>query len=122
MSIASFNALNGTMTWLGVGSVEGALIRGSLRGSSQHECLFRSGGMVGDALPSVRAHITSVCHGDTLILATDGVRSDFLEDPALKAAPQKSAEDILAHHAKGTDEALVLVVRYLGAELSQAKD
>src|SRR2546426_2903916 len=27
MSIASFNALNGTMTWLGVGSVEGALIR-----------------------------------------------------------------------------------------------
>src|SRR5213594_4273239 len=120
MSIASFNALNGTMTWLGVGSVEGALIRSNPR-KTRNEILFRSRGMVGSVLPSMRAHMTSICHGDTLILATDGIRSEFLDDLALKAAPQKSAEDILANHAKATDEALVLVVRYLGVELSQTE-
>jgi serine/threonine protein phosphatase PrpC len=116
MSVASFNIVEETMTWLGVGSVEGALIRGnrgSLGGHAQ-ECLLRSGGIVGSSLPMLRAPVTPVRRGDTLILATDGIRSEFLEHLELKAAPQKSAEEILVKHGKRTDEALVLVVRYMG--------
>ena len=58
---------------------------------------------------------SSIMRGDTLILATDGIRSDFLGallpqgDP-----PQALADHILARWSKQTDDALVLVVRYLG--------
>ena len=58
----------------------------------------------------------AVAPGDTLILATDGVRSRFAEDQGVGFAAPPSAERILADHGKETDDALVLVVRYLGPE------
>jgi serine/threonine protein phosphatase PrpC len=74
------------------------------------------GGVVGYQLPTLRASILPVTWGDVLILATDGIRSGLVEDVTLSHRPQRIAEQILARRAKGTDDALVLVARYLGHE------
>jgi hypothetical protein len=55
-----------------------------------------------------------VAPGDLLLLATDGIRSGFAEGLRLDQSPQQLADHILARDVKGTDDALVVVARYLG--------
>jgi hypothetical protein len=113
MSIASFNLSEALMTWLGVGNVQGVLLRRGLAGAAAEESLLLRAGVVGAQLPSLQAAILPVSIGDTLILATDGISSDFTRKLARNHPPQKAAESILAQHGKATDDALVLVARYL---------
>jgi len=114
ISLAAFNTLDGTMTWLSVGNVEGMLLRADPNARPAYEALLLRGGVVGGQLPLLSASIVPVMWGDTLILATDGIRSDFPQGLSLRDPPQQIADGILARHAKGTDDALVLVARYLG--------
>lgn len=116
MSLASFNARAGTMTWVGVGNVAGWLLRASARAGRAREALFLRGGVVGYRLPSLHPAEVPVEHGDTLIFATDGVRSGFADELILDDTPQRIAERILAAYGKDTDDALVLVVRYVSRE------
>jgi serine/threonine protein phosphatase PrpC len=116
MSLASFNALDNTMTWLGVGNVEGVLLRADATASPARESILLRGGVLGYQLPTLRASILPVTRGDILIFATDGIRDGFVEDVTLSDPPQQIAEHILARRARGTDDALVLVARYLGHE------
>ena len=116
MSLASFNALDNTMTWLGVGNVEGLLLRADVAADPPRENVLLRSGVVGYELPTLHASILPVTRGDVLILATDGIRSGFAEDVSLSDPPQRIAEQILARRATGMDDALVLVARYLGHE------
>ena len=50
------------------------------------------------------------------ILATDGIRSDFAGGIRRSDPPERIARAILSGHRKETDDALVLVVRYLGGQ------
>jgi len=114
ISVASFTARDQSMTWLGVGNVEGLLLRAQAT-SPRRESLLLRGGVVGVRLPSLTAEIVPVTPGDTLILATDGVRSDFSNERLpQRGPPQMLADYILARWSTQTDDALVLVVRYLG--------
>jgi len=117
MSIASFNAPNGTMKWIGVGNVDGMLLRSGENGrttGSRDEGLITRGGVVGYQIPTLRETEISVNRGDTLILGTDGMSGGFMEHLTLSDPPQQIADRILEQHAKTTDDALVMVVRYLG--------
>ncbi|HEY7724749.1 MAG TPA: SpoIIE family protein phosphatase [Anaeromyxobacteraceae bacterium] len=115
MSVASLDYARGLVTWLGVGSVQGALLRPTPAGEARpEESLMVHGGLVGAQLPPLRASVVPVAGGDTLVLATDGVASDFERGLALGRAPQAAANAILARHGKGTDDALVLVARLRG--------
>jgi phosphoserine phosphatase RsbX len=114
MSLASFSARDETMTWVGVGNVEGLLLGADPGSRPRREVLLLRGGVVGDLLPTLHASLIPVMRGDTLIFATDGVRSSFLDDLVPGDPPQQMANRILARHGKGTDDALVLVARYLG--------
>ena len=111
LSLASFDADQGALTWLGVGNVAGVLLRAD---GARREDLITRGGVVGFQLPPLRSATISITGGDTLILATDGVRSGFAEDVPLAGSPQRIAQEILDRHCRGTDDALVLVGRYLG--------
>jgi serine/threonine protein phosphatase PrpC len=117
MSIASFNATNGTMRWIGVGNVEGLLLRS---GANVHTTgqrdkgLVTRGGVVGYQIPRLREAEISVNPDDVLILTTDGIRPVSMEHLTLSDPPQQIADRILELHAKNTDDALVLVARYLG--------
>ena len=117
VSLAAFRARDETMTWLGVGNVEGLLLRGQATMSPQRELLLLRGGVVGVHLPALTAALVPVMRGDTLILATDGVRSDFLNQTLPhRDPPQRVADHVLRHWGSHSDDSLVLVVRYLGAE------
>jgi hypothetical protein len=52
-----------------------------------------------------------------LILATDGIREEFLGETSSWGHPQRIADRILVQNAKGNDEGLVLVVRYIGGRV-----
>ncbi len=110
LSLAAFAP--GRLTWLGVGNVDGVLVRAGSRAAEQ--LLVRSG-VVGRRLPSLEVTRLTVARGDTLVLATDGVDGQFAEDAAAFRA-QLTAEHLLVKHGKGTDDALVMTVRYLGSD------
>ena len=136
LSMAAFNALDGTMTWLGVGNVEGILLRadseGKPKGPTQwprfpalipaepsrtrppYESLLLRRGVVGGRLPPLYATILPVARGDTLILVTDGIRSGYEPRVTPRAIPQQTADQILKQHNTETDDALVFVGRYVG--------
>jgi hypothetical protein len=112
MSLATFSVKDQTMSWLGVGDVEGVLIRASAD-ASRHYLLPR-GGVVGYQLPLLRPSQLSVRPGDVLLLASDGIRSGFVERLNLQDPVQQMANQVLAQYSRGTDDALVLVARYRG--------
>ncbi len=114
MTVASFNAADGTVTWTGVGNVEAVLLRADVKAGPAREYVLLHGGVVGHQLPPLRAFVIPVAPGDTLIAATDGIRSGFAEGLPTDESPQLLADRILARDARGTDDALVLVARYLG--------
>jgi len=115
MSVAVFDARAETMTWVGVGNVEGVLLRAQATVRPHRESLLMRGGVVGGNLPALGARIIPVMRGDTLIFATDGVRSDFASERlAHDDPPQQLADRILARWGTKTDDALVLVARYAG--------
>jgi phosphoserine phosphatase RsbX len=118
MSLASFLSGQGLMSWAGVGNVEGILVRGNGNGTPrvEDESLLVRPGVVGIRVRYLEAEVLPVHTGDTLVLATDGIRSGFAGRVARALPAQKVAEQILLHHSKGTDDALVLVARYRGED------
>lgn len=116
MSVAAFNTRDETLTWIGVGNVEGVLLRAQAV-SPRREPLLLRGGVVGVRLPALSASIVPVMRGDTLIFATDGIETEFALAPFVPDDPPQSlADHILAHWGRRTDDALVLVARWVGAE------
>jgi hypothetical protein len=55
----------------------------------------------------------TIRRGDVLVFATDGIEAGFGDSLKVTGSPHDIAQRILDHHAKITDDALVLVVRYL---------
>jgi negative regulator of sigma-B (phosphoserine phosphatase) len=113
MSLASFDATAASLTWIGIGNVEGVLLRAQ-GGHARRERLLLWGGIVGQTLPRLRPATLPVSPGDTLLLATDGIQADSLDDIPAGRAVEDIAGRVLARHARGTDDALVLVARRRG--------
>ena len=113
MSIAFLDLFYKKITWLGVGNIEGMLLRQDTNSVISHERLLLRGGALGYQLPSLKESVIPVIPGDTLIFVTDGIRSSFETCINLSEKPQKIADNIMAQFAKRTDDALVLVVRYI---------
>jgi phosphoserine phosphatase RsbX len=112
MSIASLSLPQKALTWLGVGNVEGILLRKrGARGAADASLLLRAG-VVGLRLPALEAEEVSLSEGDTLIFATDGIQSNFICESASNRTAQGIAENILTRHGKSSDDALVLVARF----------
>jgi hypothetical protein len=113
MSLASIRKADNTMTWFGVGNVEGRLLRPSRERGSANDSLLLRGGIVGHKLPPLMTIEVPIATDDILIFASDGIRSDFAENLNLKANPQQLVREILNRSAKNTDDSLVVVARYL---------
>ncbi|MDB5425432.1 MAG: hypothetical protein JWQ29_2848 [Phenylobacterium sp.] len=115
LSLASFDAVRGVVTWVGVGDVEGILLRASPTEAGKRESILLRNGVVGYRLPPLREAAWPIAAGDIVIFATDGVRHAFTATVAGGRSPQEIADDVIARHGKSTDDALALVVRYRGA-------
>ena len=114
LSLASIDPEHGMMTWLGVGNVQGVLMRAGAQKGSAREVLLLRAGVVGSQLPALQATVLPIAKGDTLVFVTDGVRSEFAEGLSALEPPQRTADKILRQHCRGNDDALVLVVRLTG--------
>ncbi|HWI58557.1 MAG TPA: SpoIIE family protein phosphatase [Bacillota bacterium] len=115
MTLASFRGSEHTLSWLGVGNVEGMLLRADPTAKPARERLRLYEGVVGyHHIPVLQESCLGVQPGDTLVLASDGIQGDFAQAVDLRTPPQPMAEAILQKHFKGTDDALVLVARYVG--------
>ena len=116
MSLASFDGRDATVTWTGVGNVEGMLLRARRLGPAARESLLLRSGVVGDRIPTPQASRLEVGPGDVLVLATDGVRPGFEKLVVLDESVQRVADSIIARHARSDDDALVLVARWRGRQ------
>ena len=114
LSLAFIDAEHGMMTWLGVGNVQGVLMRADAKKGGIQESLLLRAGVVGSQLPALQATVLPIVQGDTLFFATDGVRSDFSVTLSARENPQRAADRILEQYRSGNDDALVLVARITG--------
>jgi negative regulator of sigma-B (phosphoserine phosphatase) len=115
LSLASIDPVHGMMTWLGVGNVQGVLVRSNpQKKGNPHEVLLLRAGVVGSQLPPLQAAVLPIAQGDTLFFATDGIRINFAESLSARENPQRAADRILKEYGSRTDDALVLVSRLTG--------
>jgi negative regulator of sigma-B (phosphoserine phosphatase) len=115
MTLAWFDVAARRLRWVGVGNVEARLVRAAGGADARHGSPLVLGGVVGYNLPrSIRASAVELEPGDAVVMATDGVAADFsaVLDPAVPV--QTQAERVLDAHGKGSDDALAVVVRWLG--------
>ena len=114
IGLAFMSHLTRTVTWLGMGNVEGLVLSADPSALRPKGYLTLGSGILGHELPSVKTAALNVRPGDVLILATDGIEAAFADSLDISGSAQDISERILAVHGKPIDDALVLAVRYLG--------
>ena len=116
LALAYVSTSASTLTWLGVGNVEGRLITGNqqTRPPSGNVSLRLRRGVIGQRLPAIGTATLDIHRGDVLILSTDGI-TRFTEAVDISGSSQRIAERIFAEHWSVADDGLVLVLRYLGS-------
>jgi hypothetical protein len=114
MTLATLDTRSDLLTWTAVGNVEATLCRVAEGGSRTRESVVPRGGVVGYQLPTLREVTLPLVRGDVLVFATDGIGHDFILDSPAQTSAQDYASYLLGRYATGADDALVLVVRYLG--------
>ena len=115
MSLVSIDGIENTVTWLGVGNIEGVLLRRGPTIYPSPETMLLRPGVVGYRLPPLQATVTPIAPGDLLILTTDGIRPGFAGQFAAEGEPGRIAEYISSNFQKENDDRLVLVARYVGS-------
>ncbi len=115
MTVCFLDLSSGAMTWIAVGNVFGVLLRRPGPGALTvpHYVVSR-GGVLGRNLPALWPQKAALGREDLLVLATDGVRPDFVESVLPLRPPAETATRILQEHATAADDALVLAVRCRG--------
>jgi phosphoserine phosphatase RsbX len=113
MTLAWFDLVAESLSWTGVGNVEGRLVHARAGPRAPTHGALTKGGVVGYNLPSIRVTGTDLEDGDVMVLATDGIDSAFARAIAEGGHAQDIADRILSAHGKASDDALVVVVRYL---------
>ncbi len=116
VSLAEWNDRERTLSWLGVGNVEGVALRAGPPAEPTPPRLLLRGGVIGDNLPSLHPETLKLAGGGLLVLATDGIASGFEKEVDPRRDPQAIADWVLARCSRRTDDALVLVARLLAKE------
>ena len=109
ISLATIDVGDHSMTWVAIGNIEGRLVERGFPNRS----ILPAAGVAGVELPRLQPETLGLRRGSTLIFSTDGVHTGFSDSLAASGSPQQIAERIMKEHGKSTDDALVLVVRYL---------
>ncbi len=107
MALFSYNLEHRSVTFVGVGNI-GVQVYSAVPIKP-----ISKNGIVGYRLPSLLKLAYSYQPGDTFVLYSDGISSDFINEfnPESAEDAQSLAESILRGYAKGHDDASVVVVR-----------
>jgi phosphoserine phosphatase RsbX len=117
ITAAIFNTSYNTVSWFGVGNIEGLLFHRSLHTSPRYHQLALQTGLAGQGLSSLNEKCLPVHPGDLVILTSDGIFPGIVEALPIEGRPRAVADKILHDYAKDNEEATLLVTRYLGAGL-----
>jgi phosphoserine phosphatase RsbX len=116
ISVAFVSSSHRTITWLGVGNVEGRVLSPDPAARRPKGSLPLARGVPGHELPAMVTTTVAAAPGDVLVLATDGIVAAFADSLDISGSAQAISERIMTDHWKQTDDALVLAVRYLGEQ------
>ncbi len=112
-SVAIVDAAAGQMHWLGVGNVEGVVIRADLHARPRTLGVFLVGGVLGYQMNQLHRPAPVDLHDrDIVVIATDGVRADLSSIVRHDQPPERLADAILEKYGRPDDDALVVVARY----------
>jgi phosphoserine phosphatase RsbX len=114
IGLVSIDTEHNTLTWTGIGNVDVTLTHAESSAHARRHSLLNRGGVVGHQMPQPRVSTHAIAPGDTLVLVTDGIESLFRVDAPSDWQPQQLADYIVGRYGKQTDDALALVVRYIG--------
>jgi phosphoserine phosphatase RsbX len=112
-SVAIVEADTGQMQWLGVGNVDGVVVRADVEARPRTLGVFLVGGVLGYQMNQL--HMPPPVHlhdGDVIVMATDGVRADLSSIVRPEATPERLADAVLEQYGRPDDDALVVVARY----------
>lgn len=112
MTLASFDIGGRKLVCAGVGNVEAIFWHADPQNVLRPKMVTLRRGVIGSRMPDLHESAMSLCPGDVLILFTDGIKMGTDITLRLDNPPQQIADSILAKYASGTDDALVLVIRY----------
>ncbi|MGX1809775.1 SpoIIE family protein phosphatase [Nocardia sp. NPDC055321] len=114
VSLALFDS-GEKLHWLGVGNVESRVVAAAPGKPAVRAAALLAGGIVGYLLPpNLQPQTVPVRPGDLLLMSTDGITSDFADGIDLGKPTSDITAEVLARHAKDTDDALVLAARHRG--------
>jgi phosphoserine phosphatase RsbX len=115
-TLAIVDGDTGRMDWLGVGNVDGMLIRADETARPHTSGVFLCRGILGYQQPNIRPQEPiQLEDGDCIVIATDGVRGDLVADVRHETPVDRLATQLLDAHATPDDDALVFVARYRAA-------
>lgn len=113
MALATLAKREREMIWVGVGNVEGRLVRRTTNGQLDAISMLNHGGILGHRLPAVRPATVELRHGDLIVFATDGLDRNFDVELRPEEPPQVLADRVLARCGKSSDDALILAARWM---------
>ncbi|HEY9303189.1 MAG TPA: SpoIIE family protein phosphatase [Mycobacterium sp.] len=116
MTLAHIDFQSDTLSWVGVGNVAADLVAKHPGGVEVRSSARLVGGIVGYRIPdALTPQEVPIRPGDLLVLASDGIVEDHLDDIDFSASSLAIADKILHTHAKVDDDALVLAARHRGS-------
>lgn len=115
MTLVHINEHNDTLTWLGVGNVEGRMWSAVPGDTLVRQAPPLRGGVVGHHMPKVHSSTLPLTRGDLIVLSTDGIKNHFHEEFRLGGTVKQIADHIVTDYWAEMDDALVLAARYLGS-------
>ncbi len=115
-TLAIVDGNRGTLDWLGVGNVDGLVVRADETARPRTIGVFLCRGILGYQQPNIRTQEPlQLVDGDSIVIATDGVRGDLAADVRRDTPVERMASMLLDTHATPDDDALVFVARFRGA-------
>jgi len=116
MTLAHIDFRTDTLSWVGIGNVTADLVAKHPAGVEVRSSARLVGGIVGYRIPeTLTAQHVPIRPGDLLVIASDGIVEDHLDDIDFSASSLSIADRILHKHGKDNDDALVLAARHRGA-------
>lgn len=116
MTLARIDFRSDKLSWVGIGNVAADLVAKHPGGLEVRSSARLTGGIVGYRIPeTLTPQEVPIRPGDLLVIASDGIVEDHLDDIDFSASSLAIADKILRRHAKDNDDALVLAARHRGA-------
>jgi hypothetical protein len=111
---AIFNRGKNTVSWFGVGNVQGCVFHRNPQAEPRFIMLDQISGLVGDGQFKLREMCVALKPGDLCILASDGLKPEFVQALPIDGRPRQVADELLARYAREDADSLIIVVRFLG--------